>query len=157
MNKEEIMTILPHRGKMLLIDELNLEGGIARGRYAVRGDEWFLDGHFPGNPVVPGVILCEILAQSACLLLPVDITRGTTPYITGITSARFKASVKPGETIETECAMSRSKPPFYFTAGKLFVGDRLCLKAEFSFILVRGQGAGSGAAPAPSRDEAPLE
>jgi len=139
MNREEIMTILPHRSKMLLVDEVTVEDGVARGRYAVRGDEWFLDGHFPENPVVPGVILCEILAQSACLLLPVDTTRGTTPYFTGITSARFKASVKPGEVIETECVLSRSKPPFYFTAGKLHVGQKLCVKAEFSFILVKGQ------------------
>jgi len=137
MNREEIMTILPHRGTMLLVDEVTVEDGVARGRYAVRGDEWFLDGHFPGNPVVPGVILCEILAQSACLLLPVETVRGTTPYFTGISSAKFKSPVKPGDLIITECAISRARPPFYFTTGKLFVGEKLCVKAEFSYILVK--------------------
>jgi len=136
MNKDEIMTILPHRGNMLLIDEAVLEDGKARGKYTVRGDEWFLDGHFPGNPVVPGVILCEILAQSACVLLDKEASSGATPYFTGITSAKFKSPVKPGDTIETECAITKSRPPFYFASGELRSGGKLCLKAEFSFALV---------------------
>ena len=69
MNKEEIMQLLPHREPMLLIDDAAVENGEAVGHYHVRGDEFFLQGHFPENPIVPGVILCEILAQSACVLL----------------------------------------------------------------------------------------
>lgn len=66
MNQEELMKILPHRRSMLLVEEATVEDGKAHGKYHVRGDEWFLDGHFDDNPVVPGVILCEMLAQSAC-------------------------------------------------------------------------------------------
>ena len=122
---------------MLLIDEAVLEDGKARGKYTVRGDEWFLDGHFPGNPVVPGVILCEILAQSACILLDSGIASGETPYFTGIDSARFKAPVKPGDTVETECSIINSRPPFYFASGQARVNGKLCLKAAFSFAILR--------------------
>ena len=122
---------------MLLIDEATLEDGKAHGKYTVRGDEWFLDGHFPGNPIVPGVILCEILAQSSCVLLEKEIGNGVTPYFTGITSARFKSPVKPGDIIETVSEITKSKPPFYFAQGELYVKGKLCLKAEFSFALVK--------------------
>jgi len=137
MIKEQIMTILPHRGAMLLIDEVALIDGKARGKYTVRGSEWFLDGHFPENPVVPGVVLCEILAQSACILLEGEITSGATPYFSGISSARFKLPVKPGDTIETECVITKSRPPFYFASGQACVDGKQCLKAEFSFVIVR--------------------
>ena len=136
MTKEEIMAILPHRDNMLLIDEVVLEAGVARGSYTVRGDEWFLAGHFPGNPVVPGVILCEILAQSACLLLDREIISRATPYLAAINSAKIKTPVKPGDIAETECSIIRTRPPFYFTTGKLCVGGKLCLKAEFTFVLI---------------------
>ena len=137
MKKEQIMAILPHRGAMLLIDEAAIEGGKAKGKYTVRGDEWFLDGHFPGDPVVPGVILCEILAQSACVLLDKEATDGAIPYFTGISSARFKAPVRPGDTIETECAITKSRPPFYFASGQAFANGKQCVKAEFSFAVIR--------------------
>jgi 3-hydroxyacyl-[acyl-carrier-protein] dehydratase len=138
MNKSEIMAILPHRDNMLLIDEAALKDGKAFGKYLVRGDEWFLKGHFPGNPVVPGVILCEILAQSACVLLAGSGTVGATPMFTGLNNVKFKTPVRPGDTVETECVITRSKPPFFFAEGEGRVGGKLCVKAEFSFALVGG-------------------
>ena len=84
MNQEEIKEILPHRDNMLLVDEVVQDGEEAIGTYHVRGDEFFLQGHFPGNPVVPGVILCEILAQSACILLRGEMTDGKLPMYTGL-------------------------------------------------------------------------
>ncbi|HHT16106.1 MAG TPA: 3-hydroxyacyl-ACP dehydratase FabZ [Papillibacter sp.] len=135
MNRDEIMKLIPHRDAMLLIDEVEKQGDKAFGKYRVRGDEWFLQGHFPGNPVVPGVILCEILAQSACVLLGSD-GEGTTPYFTGIDGVRFKKPVRPGDVFETECEIIKAKPPFYFAKGQGRVGGELCVKAEFSFALV---------------------
>ena len=136
MDRDEIMSILPHRGNMLLIDEVEQNDGKARGKYTVRGDEWFLDGHFPGRPVVPGVILCEILAQSACVLLEGRMSEGMTPYFTGISSARFRKPVKPGETVETECVIEKAKPPHYFASGEMYSGGKLCLKASISFAIL---------------------
>ena len=136
MDRNEIMGILPHRGNMLLVDESVLDGDIARGKYHVRGDEWFLDGHFPGNPVVPGVVLCEILAQSACVLLKDAMVDGKLPMYTGLDKVRFKSPVRPGDTFETECRITRAKAPFYFAEGKGFVEGKLCVKEEFSFAVV---------------------
>lgn len=136
MNQEEIKKILPHRDHMLLLDEVAREGEFAHGRYQVRGNEWFLRGHFPGNPVVPGVIQCEILAQSACILLADEMKKGKLPMYTGLNNVRFKSPVKPGDLFETRCRIVRSKGPFYFAEGEGFVGDRMCLKAEFSFAIV---------------------
>lgn len=134
MNRVELAGILPHRDQMLLLDEAWLEGSVAHGRYLVRGDEWFLQGHFPGDPVTPGVVICEILAQSACVLLA-DCAAGHTTYLTGLDKVRFRRPLRPGELLETECSILKAKPPFYFAAGRGSVAGQLCLQAEFSFML----------------------
>ncbi len=135
MNREEIKRILPHREHMLLLDEVTEQNGIAIGHYTVRGDEFFLKGHFPDNPIVPGVILCEILAQSACILLKDAMSDGNLPVYTGLNNVRFRSPVKPGDMIETQCHIKRSKHPFYFAEGTVAVKDRLCVTAEFSFAI----------------------
>lgn len=136
MDREQIKGILPHREEMLLLNTVEKVDDVAHGTYYVRGDEWFLRGHFPGNPVVPGVIQCEIMAQSACVLLQEQMTAGKLPMYTGLNNVRFKSPVKPGDVFETKCRITRAKPPFYFAQGEGYVGDRLCLKAEFSFAIV---------------------
>ncbi len=135
MNKEEIKNILPHRDNMLLLDEVIREDDTAHGFFTIPEDAWFLKGHFPGAPVVPGVILCEILAQSTCVLLSDQMTKGRMPMYTGLNNVRFKSPVKPGDVFETKCRITRSKFPFFFAEGSGYVGDRLCVKAEFSFAI----------------------
>ena len=135
MDRSEIMTILPHRDHMLLVDDVTEENGEAVGHYHVRGDEFFLKGHFPGHPIVPGVILCEILAQSACVLLRNQMTDGKLPVYTGLNNVRFRSPVRPGDTIETRCHIRRAKHPFYFAEGTVTVEGRLCVSAEFSFAI----------------------
>ncbi len=133
MTQEKIKEILPHRDQMLLLDEVRQEHDTAFGSYRVRGDEWFLQGHFPEFPVVPGVILCEILAQSACILLADQMTEDRIPLYTGLNNVHFKSPVKPGDLFETQCRITKAKPPFYFAEGSGYVGERLCVKAAFSF------------------------
>ena len=135
MNKEQLQKLLPHRDAMLLVDEAELREGKSYGKYHFRGDEWFFRGHFPGDPVVPGVILCEILAQSAAVMLGSEQAEGTIPFFTGIEHVRFRHPVRPGDTVETQCEIVKSKHPFYFAAGSATVNGKLCVKAEFSFAL----------------------
>ena len=113
MNKEEIKKILPHREPMLLVDEVELIDGKAFGKCHIRGDEYFLQGHFPGNPIVPGVIQCEI------------------------DKVKFRGMVKPGDTLETECELVRQRGMFYFAKGTGRVNGKVCVSAEFSFALVK--------------------
>lgn len=138
MDREEIMRILPHRDDMLLLDDIAESGGEAVGHYTVRGNEFFLRGHFPQNPIVPGVILCEILAQSACVLMRDAMDEGKIPMYTGLDKVRFRSPVRPGDTVETRCRIRRAKPPFYFASGEVTVDGRLCVTAEFSFAVTAG-------------------
>ncbi len=135
MNKEEIMQILPHRDDMLLIEDSENVNGTAIGHYHVRGDEFFLKGHFPGNPIVPGVILCEMMAQNACVLMLDKITEDCLPVYTGLNNVKFRSPVRPNDTIELKCEITRSKHPFYFGRGSASVGGKLCMSAEFSFAI----------------------
>ena len=120
------------------MEELEKEGEYALGRYRVKGDEWFLQGHFPGSHVVPGVILCEILAQTTGILLAHRMEPGQIPMYTSMKEVRVKAPVKPGDLFETKCRITRSKHPFYFAEGEGYVGDTLCVKSTFSFAVTEG-------------------
>ena len=140
MERDELMELLPHRDNMLLLDSAELDDGVAVGSYTVRGNEFFLKGHFPGNPIVPGVILPEILAQSACVLLSGDKIKGGQPVYTGLNNVRFRSPVRPGDKITARCSLTRSKHPFYFAKGTVSVEGRLCAQAEFSFAIAAGTG-----------------
>ena len=145
MNREQIKAILPHREPMLLLDSAEVvegEGGTKRavGTYTVTGDEYFVQGHFPKNPVVPGVIQCEMMAQTCCVLFAGQ-TKGATPYFTGLNNVKFKRVVNPGDTLRFECEITRARSVFFFATGKGYVGDELAVKGEFSFALVPDESA----------------
>ena len=135
MNRDEIMKLLPHRNSMLLLDEAERIGDTAHGMYKVNGNEFFLDGHFPDFKVVPGVILCEILAQTACSLIDMEES-SSIPVYAGLEKVRFKSPVRPGDEFRTECRITKARKPFYFCEGSGYVGDKLCITASFSFAVV---------------------
>lgn len=137
MNRTELEAILPHRNSMLLLDSAEAVDGVAHGVKTIRGDEFFLDGHFPGNPIVPGVILCEILAQSACVLLQQQVTGKVTTLFTGLDKVKFKNPVRPGDTLQTECEITAQKGCFYWAHGKAVVNGKLCVSADFSFAVIK--------------------
>ena len=134
MKRDELMHILPHRPPMLLVDEAELSQGASVGSYTVRGDEWFLQGHFPENPVVPGVVLCEMLAQAGCLLIAEEL-EGKTPYLTGIKNARFRRKVKPGDRLDIRCEAQARKGPFMFISAQGSVAGEAAVNAELSFVI----------------------
>jgi 3-hydroxyacyl-[acyl-carrier-protein] dehydratase len=136
MDRRELEAVLPHRGGMLLVDEVvkNPDGSVT-GRYAVRGGEWFFDGHFPGKPVVPGVILCEMLAQSCCLLVEEEL-KGRVPLFTGLERVKLRQLVVPGDIVEFHCTPLRKRDPLYAASGVGSVSGKLCVSGELTFMLI---------------------
>ena len=124
---------------MLLLDSAEVVDGVACGTYKVRGDEFFLQGHFPGNPVVPGVIQCEMLAQACCVLFAEELSGGGTPFYTSLDKVRFKRPVRPGDTVEMRCRLTRSRGAFRFCEGEARVDGETCCSASMSFALVDRQ------------------
>ena len=136
MTREELKEYIPHREPMLLIDEIELgEDGHCYAKYRVKDDEIFCQGHFPGNPIVPGVILCEIMAQSCALLVKEEIVGKTTLY-SGIDNVRFKNVVRPGDLCEITASLRSKRANMFFCEAVLSVDGKVCCKGELSFALV---------------------
>ena len=114
MDKEQIESIIPHREPMLLVDnilEMDAEERIKSDLYIDPGFKFF-DGHFPGNPIMPGVLTVEAMAQTAAvLLLSTDRYAGKTPLFIGIDQVRFIEKIVPGDTIEIEAKIVKANEP----------------------------------------------
>jgi 3-hydroxyacyl-[acyl-carrier-protein] dehydratase len=136
MNREELKQLLPHRDNMLLLDDAVREGDTAVAHYHVRGDEFFLKGHFPDHPIVPGIILCEIMAQSACVLADASKEQYL-PVYSGLDHVRFRHPVVPGDTLTVHSRINRRKGQFLFAEGEVSVGDTVCMTGQFVLALVK--------------------
>lgn len=145
MNREQLKEILPHREPMLLVDEawVNPDGS-ATGLYTVRGDEYFLQGHFPGHPIVPGVIQCEILAQSASILFEELLREGKyMPLFGGMNKVKFRNQVRPGDQMKIDISLMYVKHPYYMIKGEVKVNETVCMNGEFSIVMIpRGDKGG---------------
>lgn len=136
MNRDELRDYLPHREPMLLIDEAEVgDDGAVYASYQIKEDDFFLQGHFPGNPIVPGVILCEVMAQS-CALLVKDAIVGKTTLYSGIDDVRFKLPVRPGDVCKIVSRLNRQRGNYYLCDSSLYVENRMCCKGSLSFVLV---------------------
>ena len=140
LGRREIEEILPHREPFLLLDEVvELEPGtrvVARKR--VRDDEWYLTGHFPGRPIMPGVLIVEALAQTGALaVLSEQENRGKLAFFAGIDDCRFKRVVEPGDVLELRCELDRLRGPVGRGKAEARVGGELACRATLTFAVER--------------------
>jgi len=139
MNREQIQNYLPHRGKMLLLDDSDIiDEKTCIGHYAVKGDEYFLDGHFPGNPIVPGVILCEMMAQNSCLLLTAQGQENTQikkAFLVKMEKVKFNKPAVPHDVLTLKTTLVNKVGNFYYVVdGQVLVDDKVIASGQFTLF-----------------------
>ena len=135
---KEIMEILPHRAPFLLIDTIEeLEPGVrALGKKCVSMNEPYFQGHFPGNPVMPGVLIMEALAQvGAVAILSQPEWKGRTAYFAGIDKAKFRKKVLPGDVMMLEMTIIKVKGPVGIGKAVATVDGKVVAEAELTFAI----------------------
>lgn len=135
---KEIMEIIPHRHPFMLIDTIEeLEPGVrAVGKKCVSFNEPYFAGHFPGNPVMPGVLIMEALAQvGAVAILDLPENKGKTAYFAGIDNAKFKQMVLPGDVLMLETTIIKRKGPIGVGEAVATVDGKVVAKAQLTFAI----------------------
>ena len=138
MNINQIMDAIPHRFPFLLIDRVDVieEGKYAIGRKCVTMNEHFFQGHFPGHPIMPGVLIIEALAQTACALMfsKADM-KGKLAFFMGIDAVKFRRPVVPGDVVELHVEMLRMGSRAGRAKGTGRVNGEVASEGEFSFAI----------------------
>ncbi|HZK00452.1 MAG TPA: 3-hydroxyacyl-ACP dehydratase FabZ [Tissierellaceae bacterium] len=138
LNVESIMEVIPHRYPFLFVDKVEIvkSGVKGVGFKNVTMNEYFFQGHYPGMPVMPGVIIIEIMAQvGAVILLSHDDYKGKVPYFAGINKARFKRKVVPGDRLRIEVEIIKIRGSIGIGQGKAYVEDEVAAEGEFMFAI----------------------
>ncbi len=130
--------LLPHRPPFLLVDELTsiVPGESASGVWRLTGDEYFFPGHFPGRPTLPGVLMCEAIAQvGAAAVLADERFAGKLPLFGGLDGARFRRQVVPGDELVLEVTLGRMSARAGKGSGLARVGDEVACTCDLMFVL----------------------
>ncbi len=139
MDIQEIMAILPHRYPFLLVDRiLSFEPGKKMvGLKNVSMNEPFFQGHFPGHPIMPGVLIIEAMAQIGGVLAVKSAKgrEGQLVYFLGIDKAKFRKPVLPGDQLRIEVEVLHQRPPYWKLKGMAYVNDQLVSEAELKAML----------------------
>ena len=131
--------LLAHRPPFLFVDQvLALDPGqSARGSWTLTGDEWFFAGHFPGRPTLPGVLMCEAIAQVGAIAVLSDPRfAGKLPLFGGLDGARFRKQVVPGDTLILEVELGRMSSRAGKGTGRARLGDAVACECELLFVVV---------------------
>jgi len=138
LDRAGIEAILPHREPFLLIDEVLelVPGERVVARKQVRGDEWYFRGHFPGRPVMPGVLIVEAMAQTgAVAVLSEEENRGRMALFAGIDDTRFKRIVEPGDELQLECTLEEVRGPIGKGRARATVDGQLAARGTLTFAV----------------------
>jgi 3-hydroxyacyl-[acyl-carrier-protein] dehydratase len=136
--RETIESIIPHRAPFLLVDEIvELEPGRrVVGKLTVPADGWWFPGHFPGRPVMPGVLTIEAIAQcGAVAVLSATANAGKIPFFAGIDDCRFKRVVEPGDVLDLECEFVKVRGPIAKGEGRASVAGETAVEAMLTVFV----------------------
>ena len=139
LNKNEIKQIIPQREPFLMIDEVEeyVPGESAIAYKHVSEDEWYFKGHFPGNPIMPGVLITESLAQTGAIaILSLEANKGRNALFAGIDKIRFKKQVVPGDVLKLEVKIIKQKGPIGVGEALATCDGKIVAKGELTFAIV---------------------
>ena len=138
LSAKEIMEIIPHRQPFMLLDTVEemTPGVKAVAKKCVSYNEPFFQGHFPAEPVMPGVLIIEALAQTgAVAILSLEENKGKTAYFGAINHAKFKKKVVPGDKLKLECQIVKQKGPIGVGQATATVDGKVAVTAELTFMI----------------------